>query len=203
VTDLPARQGRLPWPRPDELTDPQRRVYEIIWGGQRAADSDRYSVADEEGRLEGPFNLMLSSPALGGPLQALGRAVRFESALTDRQREIAILCSAAWTRSDFEWYAHARLGKRAGLSDEELAAIQRGDGGPSLDPNELMVHRLTQLLLATGDLDDLTFASAVDALGMATVVDLTLLVGYYHLLAFTMRVFRTPLPRAEQPIRWP
>ena len=202
MTDIPTRQGRLPWPRPDELTDPQRRLYEILRGGPRTTDGGTYSIVDEEGRLEGPFNIMLSSPALGVPLQALGRAVRFESALTDRQREMAILRVAAWTRSEFEWYVHERLGRRAGLSNDELAAIQHGDDVPSLDDDERIVHRLTEQLLATGDLDDLSFADGVEALGMVSVLDLALLVAYYHLLAFTMRVFRTPLPKAELPIRW-
>ena len=44
----------------------------------------------------------------------------------ESEREIAILEGAALRRADFEWYAHARVGRNAGLTDEELDALLRG-----------------------------------------------------------------------------
>ena len=38
-------------------------------------------LTDEGGRLEGPFNAMLFSPAVGHALQALGGALRYQGTL--------------------------------------------------------------------------------------------------------------------------
>ncbi|WP_239460169.1 carboxymuconolactone decarboxylase family protein [Nocardioides daejeonensis] len=50
--------------------------------------------------------------------------------MTDRGREIAILMVAVATASDFEWYAHERVGLAVGLSEAELAALTRRSAGP-------------------------------------------------------------------------
>ena len=52
-------------------------------------DPRAVDLVDEDGRLEGPFNAFLLQPRLGGPLQALGAAVRYGTSLSDRAREIA------------------------------------------------------------------------------------------------------------------
>lgn len=189
--------GRLPWPRPDELDQARRAVYDGIAGGPRAAGPQAFRLTDDEGRLEGPFNAMLVSPGVGMALQDLGAAVRYRTALSDRAREIAILALAALRRSDFEWYAHERVGRRAGLTDGEIAAIRRGDEPPELSGTELAVLRTTVALAAAGDLDDEQFTRAESALGREQLAELVVLVGYYDLLALSLRVWRTPLPAGE------
>jgi 4-carboxymuconolactone decarboxylase len=63
---------RLPAFDPGRLDPEARAVYRRITAGPRGA-----SAVDADGRLVGPFNAMLLSPALGGPLQELGAAVRY------------------------------------------------------------------------------------------------------------------------------
>ena len=97
------QHGRLEWPRPDELTPDSRAVYDAIAGGPRASAAKVFQMADEDGRLEGPFNAMLTAPALGMPLQELGASIRYRTSFTDRGREIAILAVAAHHACDYEW----------------------------------------------------------------------------------------------------
>lgn len=189
--------GRLSWPTPDELDDSRRAVYNAIAGGPRAAGPQAFRLTDDDGRLEGPFNAMLVSPGVGLALQELGAAVRYRTTLSDRAREIAILALAALRRSDFEWYAHERVGRRAGLTEEELAALLAGDTPESLSTEESVLLRTTRLLATTGDLDDDDFAVAEANLGREKVAELVVLVGYYDLLGLTLRVWRTPLPAGE------
>ena len=189
--------GRLPWPTPEELDDARRAVYDAIAGGPRAAGPQAFRLTDPEGRLEGPFNAMLVSPGVGHALQDLGAAVRYRTSLSDRAREIAILALAALRRSDFEWYAHERVGRRAGLADEELAALLAGADPASLSSNEALLLRTTRLLATAGDLDDDAFAAAEEELGREQLAELVVLVGYYDLLALSLRVWRTPLPAGE------
>jgi 4-carboxymuconolactone decarboxylase len=189
--------GRLPWPTPSQLDEPRRAVYDAIAGGPRAAGPQAFRLTDADGRLEGPFNAMLVSAGVGLALQELGAAVRYRTRFSDRAREIAILALAALRRSDFEWYAHERVGRRAGLTEEELAGLLAGGEPDTLSEPEAALLRATRVLATQSDLDDEAFATAEAALGREQLAELVVLVGYYDLLALSLRVWRTPLPAGE------
>ena len=118
--------ARIPKLEPAALDEDQRALYDAIAGGRRAQGPQLFRLADSEGRLEGPFNAFLLQPRLGSALQALGSAVRYDTGLDDRCREIAILVVAAHWESEFEWYAHEAVGRSVGLGDAELAAVRDG-----------------------------------------------------------------------------
>jgi 4-carboxymuconolactone decarboxylase len=186
--------GRLPWFAPGELGANARALYDRIAGGARAQGPRAFALTEPDGRLNGPFNAMLLNPEVGNALQELGAAIRYRSGLTDRAREIAILEVSVLRRSSFEWYAHARVGKHAGLTDAEIAAIHDGAAAATLDATETLVRELVRTLLRERDLDDATYAAAAGVLGDVVLSDLIALVGYYDLLALSLRVWRTPLP---------
>lgn len=59
------------------------------------------------------------------------------------------------------------------------------------------MHATTLALAVDGDLDDDGFTRAEAALGRDRLAELVVLVGYYDLLALSLRVWRTPLPAGE------
>ncbi|REF01139.1 carboxymuconolactone decarboxylase family protein [Thermomonospora umbrina] len=196
------RAERLPPLSPRTLSEAQREVYDAITSGPRAADPPVFRAVDDDGRLLGPFNAMLYSPAVGLPLQDLGEALRFRTGFTGREREIAVLTVAAHWRSDYEWYAHERVGRRAGLTDAEADALRRGDDPVLADARERVVHAVAHDLVAHGDLGDALYAEASATLGRAALVELVTLVGHYGALALQMRVFRVGVPAGEPAPRW-
>jgi 4-carboxymuconolactone decarboxylase len=184
---------RIPRLEPSALDDDQRSLYDAIAGGRRAQGPQLFRLADSEGRLEGPFNAFLLQPRLGSALQALGSSVRYDTALDDRCREIAILVVAAHWRSAFEWYAHEAVGRSVGLDEAELAAVRDGHYA-ALAGREAVVARAVAALVTRGDLDDAEYREAVGQVGAAGVFELLTLVGYYAMLALQLRVFRVPAP---------
>lgn len=186
--------GRIAWFAPGDLDGDARALYDSIASGPRAQGRQDFPLADEDGRLHGPFNAMLVSPEVGTALQELGTAIRYRSSLTARVRELAILEVARIRRSDFEWYAHARVGRQIGLTEDELAALHDGTAAPTLDPAEAVARTAVRTFLETRDLDDAVFAAAKELLGDREVMELIALTGYYDLLALSLRVWRTPLP---------
>jgi 4-carboxymuconolactone decarboxylase len=188
--------ARIPKLTPAELDDEQRALYDAIAGGRRAQGPQPFRLSDADGCLEGPFNAFLLQPRLGSALQALGAAVRYETALDDRSREIAILVVAAHWRSGFERYAHEAVGRAAGLADADLAAIRDGDHN-ALTGREAVVARTAAALAARGDLDDAGYREAAAELGADGLFELLTLVGYYATLALQLRVFRVPSPDAS------
>ena len=185
------RLGRL---TPAGLTGDQRAVYDAVTGGPRARGPQLFPLVDEAGGLAGPFNAFLVQPRLGYAWQALGAAVRYETSLSDRAREIAILVVAAHAGSAFEWYAHEAVGRHAGLTDDELHAVRTGRLDALSDEHERLVATTVHALCDRGDLDDDEYRRADDALGSAGVFELLTLAGYYLALALQMRVFRVSGP---------
>jgi len=174
---------------PGELDGDRLAVYKSITEGPRAKGPRLFDLVSESGALLGPFNEFLLRPALGDALQRLGAAIRYEGSLSGRAREMAILVVAAAWHSEFERTAHEAVGRSAGLTEAELAAIAAQAPLALDDPHEAAVLRLTRAL-AAGDVDDETWAACVPPLDRETVFELTTLVGYYSTLALQMRAFR-------------
>ncbi|MFD9039011.1 carboxymuconolactone decarboxylase family protein [Streptomyces bottropensis] len=175
---------------PGELDEEQAEVYRAITGGVRATGPQAFALTDPEGRLRGPFNAMLLSPPIGLATQALGAAVRYGSAMSDRVREMAILAVAAHWDSAFEREAHEAVGRTgAGLAESEMAALRAGRMPELADSAERTALRTTTALLRHGTLNDDEYADAVTATGERGVFELTTLVGYYSMLALQLRVF--------------
>jgi len=186
--------GRLDKLEVGALSSQQQALYAELTGGPRSQGRQSFSLTDEAGRLEGPFNAMLLSPRLGGALQALGAEVRYSTSFGGRARELAILAVGYAWRSGFEIYAHERVARSAGLTDADLAAVREGRFGDLDDPGERLVARLAHALASRSDLADDEYQAGREALGDEGLFELTTLVGYYATLALQLRVFRVPVP---------
>lgn len=192
-----AKAGRLPSLEPGQLTDTQSALHGRIIGGPRAAESARSPIADTAGRLRGPFNAMLFNPEVGEPLQALGAALRYQTSLSDRVREIATLVVATALDSEFERWAHEPLARAAGVGDDAITAIAAGRLPGGLDATEKAVWTATHALVRESDLSDGAFAALETAVGAVGCVEVVTLVGYYRLLALMLRAFRVPVPQGS------
>jgi 4-carboxymuconolactone decarboxylase len=178
---------------PEELDPDQRAVYDGIAGGDRAKGVQHFPVKAEDGSLNGPFGIMLHAPGVSGSLQDLGATIRYRTSLSARVREIAILMVAQAVDSPFEWWAHERVGRAVGLTEDELGALASGSFAAS-DPVEQASADLCRQLLTAKPLDDDTYEALVGRLGVAPVIELTTLVGYYRTLADLMLVFDVGVP---------
>ncbi|MDF2092140.1 carboxymuconolactone decarboxylase family protein [Knoellia sp. 3-2P3] len=181
--------SRLEPIRPEEQDSEQRALYASITGGPRADGPQHFALTTPDGALTGPFNAFLLSPGVGGALERLGAAVRYETGLTGRTRELAILAVAAHWSSTFEWTAHEAVGRAAGLTDQELGAVRRGEVPALDDPQERASAELVRCLLR-GEVSDDEWARWAEPLGSRAVFELCALVGYYAALALQLRVFR-------------
>lgn len=188
--------GRIPLLHPEQLTDEQREVYDRIAGGERAKGP--FPVADDQGRLLGPFNALLQSPGIGGAVERVGAALRFHGELADRVRELVICAVAAHWRSEFEWYAHSRVARQVGVGDDDLEALWRRRVPDGLADDEGAALRLARALLEEREVGEQPYVEALEHHGTAGVVEICAVVGYYQLLAGLLSTFHIPAPADEE-----
>lgn len=180
--------ARLPVLERDELSPAQSEVYHRIAAGAR-------------GGVRGPFTVLLHSPDLAGRVEQLGVYVRFQCAVPERLRELAICIVAAHWRARYEWFAHANLARRQGIQNDVLDAIARHEAPSFEREEESAVYDFCAELLRKGRVTDPTFDRCRRLLGDRGSVDLTGLVGYYSLLAMQLNAFEVAVP-ADADVPW-
>ena len=125
---------------PQQFTPAQRRIFESVTRGKRTAVHGTSGLLNESGAMRGPFNAWLNRPALGDLAQRLGEELRFEGMLHETLREIAVLVAAAHWRSQFEWWSHEKLARKAGVPDGIIDEIREGRERITGSQAETSVH---------------------------------------------------------------
>ncbi|HSS63422.1 MAG TPA: carboxymuconolactone decarboxylase family protein [Gammaproteobacteria bacterium] len=184
---------------PSELDSEQRALFDAITTGKRSEERSSDDFFLEDGGLRGPFNAWVHAPGIGQPAQLLGEAIRYQTRLPPKLRELAILTVAARWRADYEWWAHSRIAGRLGLGDEIIAALKDETLPSAADAGERAVHRFAIELMDTHQISVETYREIVALLGDAGTVELVALLGYYTLVSMTLNVFRVPTPAGETP----
>jgi len=187
---------RIDYLTPDRMNEDQRRVYDNINSGERGK---RATLTNKDGAFVGPFNAWMYSPKIGDRIQSLGEALRFYNALPQNLLELAVLMIGCEWRAQFEWWAHARLAKRAGLSDEIIEDIKNKRRPESATKEELIIYEFCRELLDRKRVSEENYQSAKDLIGENGIVDLVGLMGYYTIVSMTLDVFSIPLPEGETP----
>jgi 4-carboxymuconolactone decarboxylase len=178
--------SRLPDLHYDDMSAEQQRVHDEIASGPR-------------GNVVGPLRVWLHSPGLATHAQKLGAYARFGSRLPPELSEIAILVTGATWKSEFEWYAHARLAREAGIANDVIEAIRKGEEPSLADTKSRAVYAVSRELHQTRALSDATYAMGEEALGHQAMVDLVGVLGYYTLVSMTLNSFRVPTPDGSHP----
>lgn len=167
-----------------KLSPEQKKVADAIVSGPR-------------GGLRGPFEPWLRSPVLADRAQKLGEYCRFNNSLPRDLSELAICLIGRHFKAQFEFYAHARLAREAGLSADIVEAIRVRATPPFRRDVEKVVYDFVTEYLDTNRVAAPNYKRAVDAFGEQGVVDLVGVCGYYMLVSMTLNVFEVPLPPGE------
>ena len=170
-----------------ELTPPQKVMVDNMLTGER------------KGVMSGPFNVLLRSPEMGDAAQKFGALVRFHSALPTRLNEMAILMTARFWNSQYDWWSHHRSALDAGLKPAIIDAIAAGKRPTGMQADEEIIYRFADELLKTKQVSDDSFQAVVNKFGEPGAVDLTAVMGYYCLVSMLLNVDRYPMPDGVQP----
>jgi len=190
--------SRIPAITQERFTEAQQRLFDAITQGKRGQGSGVAAFLTPDGGLRGPFNAFMYSPAIGDITQQLGAAVRYGTSIPPRCRELAILMVAADWKSDYEFWAHAKIARKEGLSDSIIESIRCAQQPAFTDPTESVIYRFVRELMETRGVSDVVYKEAVQSLGDTGVVELVILTGYYHMISMILNVFEVSLPPGER-----
>ncbi len=134
-------------------------------------------------------------PALAKAFLRFNIHLLYSSTLPPRIRELAILRVAHRRDCVYEWTHHVALAKEAGLRDDEIAAVRRGDAAGEFERAVLTgVDELDE----KSQLSDETWAALGERLNERQRMDFVFTVGCYTLLAMAFNTFGVQLENAEQ-----
>ncbi len=171
--------------------------------GQRALAADMLKSRGKSA-IGGPFGVFLHAPDYGDLAQKLGAYCRYRTAVPPRLSEFAILVIARLWRAQYEWYVHAPIATKAGVTPKTIADLQAGRAPKSAKKDERALYDFISELHKTKRVSDKTYKQVHALLGDAGMVELTGIFGYYTLVAMTLNVFHVPLPEGEAlPFREP
>ena len=165
------------------LTGEQQALVDAIASGPRGRFSN-----------SGPFAVYLHAPVFGNLAQELGGHLRLGTSVPPRLSEVAILCTARYWKTQFEWVAHATIAAKQGVKPATIRDLQAGRTPKSAPRDEMAIHAFVKELYATRRVSNATYKRVHNLLGDAGMVELVGILGYYVMVSMTLNVFRMPVP---------
>jgi len=190
--------SRIPGIKREDFTIAQKKLCTRITGGKRFNGRDYDSFFTETGELKGPFNAYLYNPAIGEAAQKLGEAVRFESSIPSKLREIAILTVAVKWKAKYEWWAHEKIARKLGIDGNIIKSLREGQQ-PQFDHYaESLIFAFCGELIEKKRISDSLYTEMVDFLGQKKVVELVFLIGYYTTVGMILNTFEILVPDSSK-----
>ena len=103
-----------------------------------------------------------------------------------REREILVLRTLWLCQGEYEWGPHARLARKAGLTDAEFDQIVAGSESWPQGSFDAALIRAADELHDSARLSDSTWSALSERYDDQQMIEVTMVVGQYHIAAFTL-----------------
>lgn len=163
---------------------------EAVWSEEQR---EILAPMNRDGRVYNIFKTLVRHPKLLKRWLPFANHILNKSTLAPREREMAILRVGWLCRAEYEWGQHVLIGKRAGLSDAEIARIGAGPDAPGWTPFEAAVLRAVDELHEDACISDTTWAALKARYDTAQLMDLVFTVGNYTVVSMALNTLGVPL----------
>ena len=161
--------ARLPYVRVEQAPPEVREIFQ--------------KMSARGAKIANIYRVMAHSQAAFLPFLKLGNALLLRASLDAKLRELAILRVARLTGSQYEWQQHETIARESGVTPEQFAAIDHWADSAAFDQRERAVLQYVDEVAQQVAVADATFAQAHQYLNEAELVELTLSVGFWGLVA--------------------
>lgn len=184
------------------LPEVQRADLDAV--GQDAFDTYVSPGTGYETGLRGPIGMWMHSPKMAKAIFPLREHVRFGTAKDQRLTELTIISTAREINNQYEHTAHEGLARDAGLEEEIIDFVKYRrpfSEAPEIagfGDAERTIVQFVREVISEEKVSSETFARAIDLFGRDGVTDLVGLIGYYNLVAITLKAFDVHQPPGRE-----
>ena len=145
------------------------------------------------------YRTFAQHPALYAPRQILSEYIRLGATLSPRVREMLILRIGYLCQSAYEWAAHARAGRAAGLSADDIKRIAAGpDAGWSA--GDAAILRAVDEMYADDVVSERTWKALSASFDQKQLLDVLITAGGYRMVSMALNTLGVPLEPDSEPL---
>ena len=172
--------ARVPFASRESMTPAGQQVWDEIEGSR--------------GGVARNYAAILNNPQAAGAFAALGGYARYQTPLDHRVKSLAVLTAAREANGHYVWTVNQRAAREANISPDVVAAIHERRAPLGLNPQDAVVVQFVIEVLRHHQVSDTTFEALRSQIGDAGIIDVLVVVAYYHGLAHTLQALNVELP---------
>ncbi|HEX4376692.1 MAG TPA: carboxymuconolactone decarboxylase family protein [Steroidobacteraceae bacterium] len=117
----------------------------------------------------------------------------YQGAIAPRDRELAILRVGWLSQAPYEWGQHVPIGKKAGLTPEEIERVTQGSDAPGWNEHDRTILRAVEELIRGAMITDATWTGLSRILDEPQLIEFPILIGQYLGIAYLQNSLRMRL----------
>jgi AhpD family alkylhydroperoxidase len=139
--------------------------------------------AERDGRIPNIYRMLLNSPPIAQGWLNLLTAIRHESTLAGRYREMVIIRIAVINGAEYERLIHVPIARKEGVSDAQIDAIGNWQNANVFDDADRAVLGYTDAMTRDVRVANDVFAAVKQHFDVRTITELTATVAAYNLVS--------------------
>jgi 4-carboxymuconolactone decarboxylase len=132
------------------------------------------------------FTTLIRHPDLFKTWMPFAGYLLINATLPFEDRELLILRTGYNCRAPYEWGQHARIALDGGIDRAVIDRVAAGPDDPGWDERQTLLLRAADELHADARISDSTWGGLAEHLDEQQLIELPILVGQYHLVAFAL-----------------
>jgi predicted acyl esterase/alkylhydroperoxidase family enzyme len=184
--DRAAQQARGP-----RLTKP--RIDPVRKEAWTAEQKQFLEPLEQAGRLYNVFKTMANHPDLARDWMTFASYILRRSSLPPRDREVLILRIGWLCKAEYEWAQHMRVGKNAGLTDDDVRRISEGPTAAGLTDHDRLLLQAADELHDDAMISDATWTQLAKSYSTQQMMDVVFTIGQYNLVSMALNSFGVQL----------
>jgi 4-carboxymuconolactone decarboxylase len=142
--------------------------------------------ADPDGPDLNIFATLARHPRLLKRWSAFGGTLLYSGELPGRERELLILRTGWNCGAGYEWGQHVPIALDAGVTEDEVQRVPAGPDDAGWSEQDAVLLRAADELHRDARIGDGTWASLAATWSEMQLIEVCMVVGQYHLVAFTL-----------------
>ena len=180
--------ARIPVATRDTVPANQQDTFDELFGGGAAPQY-------------GPGSVLAHVPELSKRATALNQYLRNDSSLPLKIQEFTMLITAREMDCQHIWNAHAASAREAGMSDDIVDDLRDGNELENLGEDEEAAVNYARAMIRDHYASRGAYQAALEQFGKQGLIELTMLIGNYSMIALAINGFDTNLlPERDEPL---